>query len=96
MRPGSRRFPGEGNGNPFQYACLGKPMDRGAWWAIVHRVTRVRHNLVTKPLLQKKTEVKIAHIFTIKMYVSPMELNTCVGTLTYTHTANILGNLEGN
>ena len=29
---------GEGNGNPFQYGCLGNPMDRGAWWAIVHRV----------------------------------------------------------
>ena len=31
--PGSGRFPGEGNGNPFRYSCLGKPMDRGAWWA---------------------------------------------------------------
>ena len=27
------RSPGEGNGNPFQYSCLEKPMDRGAWWA---------------------------------------------------------------
>ena len=31
--PGSGRSPGEGNGNPFQYSCLGNPMDRGAWWA---------------------------------------------------------------
>ena len=37
--PGSRRFPGEGNGNPPQYACLGNPMDKGAWWATVHGVT---------------------------------------------------------
>ena len=29
--PGSERFPGEGNGNPLQYSCLGNPMDRGAW-----------------------------------------------------------------
>jgi len=29
----------EGNGNPLQYSCLGNPMDRGAWWAITHRVT---------------------------------------------------------
>ena len=36
--PGSGRPPGEGNGNPLQYACLGNPMDRGAWWAIVHGV----------------------------------------------------------
>ena len=36
--PGSRRSPGEGNGNPLQYSCLGNCMDRGAWWATVHRV----------------------------------------------------------
>ena len=30
--------PGEGNGNPFQYSCLGNPMDRGAWQATVHGV----------------------------------------------------------
>ena len=35
--PGLGRSPGEGNGNPLQYSCLGNPMDRGAWWAIVHR-----------------------------------------------------------
>ena len=38
--PGSGRSPGEGNGNPFQYSCLGNPMDGGAWWAIVHGVTK--------------------------------------------------------
>ena len=37
--PGSGRSAGEGNGNPFQYSCLGNPMDRGAWQATVHRVT---------------------------------------------------------
>ena len=31
--PGSGRFPGEGNGNPLQYSCLGNHMDRGAWQA---------------------------------------------------------------
>ena len=38
--PGSGRSPGEGNGNPLQYSCLGHPMDRGAWWAAVHDVTK--------------------------------------------------------
>ena len=33
--PGSGRSPGEGNGNPLQYSCLGNPMDRGAWRTIV-------------------------------------------------------------
>ena len=30
------KSPGEGNGNPLQYSCLGNSMDRRAWWAIVH------------------------------------------------------------
>ena len=34
--PGLGRSPGRGNGHPFQYSCLGNPMDRGAWQAIVH------------------------------------------------------------
>ena len=38
--PGWRRSPGEGNGNPLQYFRLGNPMDRGAWQAIVHGVTK--------------------------------------------------------
>ena len=33
--PGSGRSPGEGNGTPHQYSCLGDPMDREAWWATV-------------------------------------------------------------
>ena len=41
--PGLRRFPGEGNGNPLQYSCLGNTMDREAWQATVHGVT-VRHS----------------------------------------------------
>ena len=42
--PGSGRSPGEGNGDPLQYSCLENPMDRGAWWATVHGVARVRHD----------------------------------------------------
>ena len=37
--PGSGRSPGGGHGNPLQYSRLENPMDRGAWWAIVHGVT---------------------------------------------------------
>ena len=37
---GSGRSPGEGNGNPLQYSCLENSMDRDAWWATVHRVTK--------------------------------------------------------
>ena len=38
--PGLGRSPGVGNGHPFQYSCLGNPMDRGALWATVHGVTK--------------------------------------------------------
>ena len=38
--PGSGRAPEEGNGNPLQYSFLGNPMDRGAWWATVHGMTK--------------------------------------------------------
>ena len=51
MIPGLARSPGEGNGSPLQYSRLENPMDRGAWWATVHGVSRVRHDLATKLLL---------------------------------------------
>ena len=37
LMPGPGRYPGEGNGNPLQYSCLGNHMDRGFLWATVHR-----------------------------------------------------------
>ena len=47
--PGSRRSPGKGNGDPFQYSCLGNPIDRGAWWTTVHGAARVGHDLAATP-----------------------------------------------
>ena len=46
---GSGRSPGEGNDNPFPLFLLENSMNRGAWQATVHGVTRVGHDLVTKP-----------------------------------------------
>ena len=53
--PASGSSPGEGNGNPLQYSCLGNPVDRGAWQAIVHGVTkefdttlRLNNNMISK------------------------------------------------
>ena len=43
--PGSGRSPAGGNGNPLQYSCLENPMDRGAWQAIVHEVTKSQTGL---------------------------------------------------
>ena len=43
--PGSGRSLGGGHGNPLQYSCLENPMDSGAWWATVHRVTNSQTQL---------------------------------------------------
>ena len=40
LNPGLKRSPGEGNGNPLQYSCLGNPMDRGPWHFTVHGVAK--------------------------------------------------------
>ena len=50
--PGSGRSPGGGNGNPLQYSGLENPMDRGAWWATVHGVTK------------SQTQLSNSHLFT--------------------------------
>ena len=42
---GLGRSPGGGHGNPLQYSFLDNPMDRGAWWAIVHRVAKSQTQL---------------------------------------------------
>ena len=68
---GSRRFPGEGNSNPIQYSCLGKPMNRRAWWATVYGVTGVGHDSATKQqwattpdtvLVQNRRGIKDAYV----------------------------------
>ena len=45
--PGLGRSPGDGNGSPLQYSCLENPMDKGAWWATVHGVTKSQARLST-------------------------------------------------
>ena len=56
LMTGSGRSPGGVHGNPLHYSCLENPMDRAAWWATVHRVTKSqtrlrrlnRHNTMRK------------------------------------------------
>ena len=61
--PGMGRSPGEGNDNSLQYSCLANSMDRGAWRAIVHRVSKESNMTVIKqtknPPLIRGTEEKI-------------------------------------
>ena len=62
--PGWGISPVEGNGNPLQYSCLDNPMDKGAWQATVHGVTRVTHNLATKPTTKHRARKNIAAVLT--------------------------------
>ena len=56
--PRLARSPGEGKGNPLRYSCLENLVDREAWWwDVVHKVTRVRCDLVTKPQFADKGKV---------------------------------------
>ena len=48
--PALGRSSGERNGYPLQYSCLENSMDRGAWWATVHALQRVRHNQATNTI----------------------------------------------
>ena len=57
--PGLGRSPGEGNGNPLQYSCLGNPMNRGDLWAPVYGVAKVRHDLAIKPPKVNENEGKL-------------------------------------
>ena len=67
--PRSRRSPGVGNGNPFQYSCLENPMDRGDRRAMVHRVVKSRTRL--KQLSTNKHVVSVtATVFRFKILVS--------------------------
>ena len=48
FNPWAGKMPWRRNGNAFQYSCLENSMDKGAWWATVHGVVRVGHDLATK------------------------------------------------
>ena len=63
--PGSGRSPGERNGNPLWYSCLETSMDRGAWWASVHGVAKIRTQL--------RCEEKVQLIY----HTFPHELPPC-------------------
>ena len=56
--PGSGVFPGGGNGNPLQCSCLDDPMDRGAWWTVVHRVEKESDTT-------EQQNNSLSHIYTI-------------------------------
>ena len=73
---GLERSSGEGNGNPLQYSHLENPMDRGAWQATVHGITRVGHDLATKPSASLTTLKSLTVWITNKLENSYRDGNT--------------------
>ena len=71
-----RGSPEEGNGNPFQYSCLGDPMNRGAWWATVHGVARVGHKKLNNNLATKQKQSKVLYLLPLNRFICPSE-RTC-------------------
>ena len=65
--PGSRRSPGEGNGNQAQYSCVGNPMDSGAWWCTVHGVAK---ELDTRDLNNTQSHIYL-YIFLLRLERAP-------------------------
>ena len=65
------------NGNLLQYSCLENPMDRGAWRATVHRVTRVGPDLVTKPPpLDIYLEILQTRRSALRVFAQPLDIPT--------------------
>ena len=71
MIPVSGRSPGEGNGNSLQHSCLENPMGRETWQTSVHGVTRVGHDLTTRPTntMKKNEDSKEKNLASIEVVV---------------------------
>ena len=74
------RSPGGGNGNPLQYACLKNPVGRGTWWAIVHRVTGVGHDWVTKRACSNTTVIHLSRLLLMDIRPLPVSVSAAVST----------------
>ena len=92
--PGSGKSQGGGHDNPLQYSCLENPMDRGAWQAMVHRVTKNQTPLrqLSMHALRYNWQIKIAHIpgkhkvMTYYMYVLWNDYHNQINTSTTSHS----------
>ena len=77
------RYPGEGNGKPLQYSSLGDSMDRGAWRATVHRVTKSQTQLSTQHTHQKSQVAAIGES-SVELFKHSLE-NDWFGARTTNH-----------
>ena len=92
--PGSGRSPGEGNGNPLQFPCQENPMDGGAWWAIVHGVTKNHLWPLTKAWFKPKSTLfylKVVSLFYLLMLVEICKIYLNVSVLISPSNRSSLG-----
>ena len=59
--PGPKRSPGGGHGNPVQYSRLENPTDKGAWWTMVHRVSKSQTRLKQLSSSSREPKKSVAH-----------------------------------
>ena len=71
--PGLGRSPGEGNGYPLLYSCVENPSDRGAWWAVVHRV--IKSQTWLKWLCTHARLMKSLHLTSTLQEIQMIKLN---------------------
>ena len=91
--PGWGRFPGGGHGNPLQHSCLENPMDRGAWWATVHRVaksqTGLKQNHSTRSLFNLPQFNSVQSLSDVRLFVTPWTA-ACQASLSVTNCQSLL------
>jgi len=81
--PGLGKSPGEGNGNPLQYSCLGNPTDRGAWQTTVHGLQRVGHDSETSLSFKMLADLLVGAFFLLKIIFSKNIFLLISDVLTY-------------
>ena len=101
--PGVGRSPGEGNGNPLQFSCLGNPMDRGAWRATVHSITKSQTQLSTHTfkaqreifLIQVKPRI-LTYMLTVNLSDMPCMCYLCYSDKIWCHLSAIILSMIGH
>ena len=92
---GQEEPPGGGHCNPLQYSCLGNPLDRGAWWATVYRVQRVRHDgsdLACMPEFKSLNHFEFIFIYSMRDLCEAVQLSQhgLLKRLSYLHCYSCL------
>ena len=87
--PGLGRHPGGGHGSPLKYSCLENPMDRGAWWAIVYRITKSWIRLkwlishIMDILFRKKKKMLFFSASEIGEWITSCKISVSFGWIVY-------------